>query len=223
MTQDKSDPPPCIIATVTSATTTTITTTAPTISASTTTSTSSTTTSAPQPITQMLCASDRVMLYWFHCVCVQFYDSTILGENVSRWWIMPLQIPEKRFSLLNLDADDGDIISKDIYCRRDHIGNEFHIYVENSLPLKTYIQNGCTISWIYKKWNVENRDIGDGLGFVYTDGESSMPQFHAFCQRLSMERIHLHSSPIKDRMLLFLSSGSAAGGRNETVFSLMMH
>ncbi|RZC80094.1 hypothetical protein C5167_042670 [Papaver somniferum] len=34
-----------------------------------------------------------------------------------------------------------------------------------------------------------------------------------------MERIHLHSSPIKDRMLLFLSSGSAAGGRNETVFS----
>ncbi|XP_026443267.1 uncharacterized protein LOC113343213 isoform X1 [Papaver somniferum] len=192
MIQDMSNPPPCIIATATSstaATTTTVTTTT-TVAAAAATTTTSTTTHAPQPITQIMCAADRVILYWFDNVCVQFYD--LRKKRLKMVKYTPAD-PTKDVELFSCKVRGQifpyDVVDVDklIYCRWDHIDYKLHIYVENSLPLKTFIPKECTILRDYTNWLTENKDIEDGLGYVYTDGKNRTPEFLCFCNRLSKE------------------------------------
>ncbi|MCL7035344.1 hypothetical protein MKW94_001959 [Papaver nudicaule] len=192
MIQDMSDPPPCIIATVTSATTTTTTTvtTATTIAAAaaTTTSTTATSTStrAYRPITKILCVADRVIMYWFDGACVQFYDLRRKSLKMVKYIPADPRQEVRSFTRRRpghhwpLADDDVDTANKLIYCRRDNIDYKLHINFENCLPLKTFIPEGCTIAEEYEKWYSENKDIGDGLGFVFTNGKEGMPQFHCF-------------------------------------------
>ncbi|KAI3971652.1 hypothetical protein MKW92_049949, partial [Papaver armeniacum] len=194
-----SNPPPCIIATATSATTattttiTTTTTVAAVAATTTATATTSTTTHAPQPITQIMCASDRVILYWFDNVCVQFYDLRRKRLKMAKYTPADPTKDVELFSckvrgqIFPYDVDDVDITNKLIYCRRDHIDYKLHIYVENCLPLKTFIPKECTILADYTNWLSENKDIEDGLGFLYTDGKNKTPEFHCFCKILSKE------------------------------------
>ncbi|XP_026425413.1 uncharacterized protein LOC113321722 [Papaver somniferum] len=197
MIQDMSNPPPCIIATATSSTTATTTTVTTTITVAaaaattTATTTTSTTTHAPQPITQIMCASDRVILYWFDNVCVQLYD--LRRKRLKMVKYSPVD-PTKEVELFSCKVrrrvfliDDVVDVDKLIYCRRDHIGYKLHSYVENSLPLKIFIPKECTILRDYMNWLLENKDIEDGLGYVYTDGKNRTPEFHCFCKRLSKE------------------------------------
>ncbi|XP_026454909.1 uncharacterized protein LOC113356108 [Papaver somniferum] len=202
MTKDMSNPPPCIITTAASSTTTTTTiiTTATTIAAAAATTTSSTITHAHQPITHILCVSGRVILYWFDGVCVQLYD--LRKKRLQMVKYTPAD-PTKDAELFNrkvrgqvwpFDIDDFHTTNKLIYCRRDHIDYKLHIYVENSLPLKTFIPKGCTVLRDYEKWYSENKDIEDGLGFVFMVGENRTLEFHCFCQKLSSEGLDKNSS-----------------------------
>ncbi|KAI3832853.1 hypothetical protein MKX03_026614 [Papaver bracteatum] len=168
---------PCIPATGTATTTTTVTT------GTTTTTTITTTTTT---ITQILCSSDRVILYWFDGKCVQFYDlrrkqlKAVKYTCVERG-VISLFNPENLHQVPPSLDDDVDTTNKLIYCRRDHIDYKLDFYVQNFLLLETFVPKGSTQIKDYDKWFEKNTKNGNGVGFVYVCRGYDNIVRHCFC------------------------------------------
>ncbi|KAI3954980.1 hypothetical protein MKW98_004983 [Papaver atlanticum] len=187
--------PPCVITLATSSRTTitTIITTATTVAAVAATTTKTRTTSNTNhqypPVTRILCVYGRVILYWFDGVCVQLYDLRKKRLKMVNYTPANGRVTDELFDRPGrgqrwpYNNDDVDITTKLIYCRRDNIDYKLHIYVENCLPLKTFMPKGCTILQDYDKWLSENKDIADVLGAPNFPSPSfgSLTRLEAFC------------------------------------------